>query len=443
MRPLYFILKFTLMYALNVYFRRVKVINKPKKYRDNIIFVLNHPSAFLDPLLVAEFNKTIIHFMVRSDIFKWWLRPVTWMVHMMPIYRSIDGVNTKEMNQKVFNDVFRVLKHRKGIIIFGEGFTDDVFIRSLKPVKKGAARMAFGAMEENDWKLDVKICCVGINYSDPNVTRSDTLISNSEFIHVKDYREMYDDNPSKASLHLTREINSRLRDQITYVEDKKKAPLHEHVMRLTKMGMNPFDCDRSIPLEDRYRYSKNLALKFNTLKDDPVLDEVEEVVNPYFKTLKKQGVNDRFVEAYQKNKKLSSSKEWFLMVLLFPIFVLGLIHNLIPYLITKRFVEKSFKRRVFWGGVKMMLGKVFIGLYNIPLVILLHLYLFEFHWISWPYYFIVPPITGLVAYQYKIWWSEIQEKKKVMKWVNSGQIENVLKQRKHAVEAVEKINQKT
>lgn len=427
------------MYSLNLYFRKIKVINRPRKYKDSVIFVSNHPSAFLDPLVIAEFNKAIIHFMVRSDIFKWWIRPITWASHMMPIYRAQDGVDTREKNKQVFRSVYKVLNRKKSIIIFGEGFTDDVFTRSLKPLKKGPARMAFGAMEETNWQQEIKICAVGLNYSDPNVMQSDTVLSSSDYIHIKDYRELYEENSVKAVNEVMKEVDKRLKDQITYVHDKKRAPLHEMIMRLSKKGMNAVDFDKSIPLESRYRYSKKLAGTINSLIDNDLLDSLEEKINPYFKELKSHKLNDRYVEEYQKGGKLSSAKEWFLMVLLFPVMLVGLIHNLVPYYFTKRFVEKTFKRKVFWGGVKMMLGKLFIGLYNIPLVIILHLNLFDSHWISWPYYFIVPPLTGFIAYYYKIWWGRIKEKNTIKRLASQNKLKNLLEMRLQAEHAAQKL----
>lgn len=442
MRPLYFILKVTLFYSLNLYFRRVKKINQPKKFRDSIIYVSNHPSAFLDPLVVAEFNRPILHFMVRSDVFKWWLKPVTWMVHMLPIYRSIDGINNLEKNEDVFRNAYKILKKKKSIIIFAEGFTDNVFIRSLKPLKKGPARIAFGAMEANNWDMDLKICCVGINYADPNVARSDLVINSSDFIHIKDYKELYEENPGKATLAVTRLIDKRLKDSITYVKNKEMAPLHENIMRLTKKGMNAVDFDASIPLEDRFYYSKNLALKMNELDGKEELEELKENVEDYFSELKKYPIKEKQVHQYvKKNKKRSTIDLLLLFVIGFPIFVVGLVHCFIPYKLTKKFVEKTFKRSVFWGGVKMMLGKAFIGLFNIPIVILLHIYVFQNHWISWPYYFIIPALTGLFAYQYVKWLKELKDRIQFNKFMKSfpEKLKLLLEKRKIAIDTIERV----
>src|SRR5690606_2819837 len=99
------------------------------------------------------------------DVFKKWLQPVTWASQMVPIFREAeDGADSHEKNRDSFKYLRNVLKNKKSLILFGEGYTDNTFIRSLKPLKKGPARIAFEAMEETDWKLDIKMQALGINY---------------------------------------------------------------------------------------------------------------------------------------------------------------------------------------------------------------------------------------------------------------------------------------
>lgn len=93
-------------------------------------------------------------------------------------------------------------------MIFGEGFTDDTFIRRLKPVKKGAVKIGFITLEELNWKKKIYIAAVGCNYSDPNQMRSDVLISTSEKICLNDYREEFEENPNKTITQLTRRIEN-------------------------------------------------------------------------------------------------------------------------------------------------------------------------------------------------------------------------------------------
>ncbi|MBL7898646.1 MAG: 1-acyl-sn-glycerol-3-phosphate acyltransferase, partial [Crocinitomicaceae bacterium] len=90
---------------LRVFYRRIRIVNTQKTFYAQTIFVCNHPSAFIDPLIIANFHKPIIHFMTRSDVFKPWLKPVTWACHMVPIYRMAeDGNDSAEKNIATFKE---------------------------------------------------------------------------------------------------------------------------------------------------------------------------------------------------------------------------------------------------------------------------------------------------------------------------------------------------
>lgn len=355
----------------------------------------------MDPLVVAQCQPPIVFFMTRSDVFKPLLKPILWASHMFPIYRDIDGENTKEKNENVFKKCYRILKYGRSLLIFSEGFTDDVFIRRLKPVKKGAVRIGFGALEDMNWEKKVYIQAVGVNYSDPNTIGSDVVLSNSEPICLNDYHQRFIDDPNKTIHDLTKLVEVKMREQITDIRKKDWAPTHEYIMRLTKKGMNAVDTDKSIPLYLRWKYSKRLADWFNAqeLDSNQEMISLREDLKSYFDLLKKNDIQEKHVHQIS-NRKKSFSGTLLYFALLWPFTIIGLIHNYLPYRFIKNFVEKSFKRKVFWGSVKMTLGVVAIGLYNL-IFLFLGYYLIYPSWLLWlGYYFIVPPLTGMIAYGY-------------------------------------------
>jgi hypothetical protein len=66
----------------------------------------------------------------------------------------------------------------------------------------------------------------------------------------------------------------------------------------------------------------------------------------------------------------------------------------------KRFVEKSFKRPVFWGSVKLLLGMISMGLLNIPVIFLIYDLIYPSFWVAFGYYLLIG-VFGLSAY---MWW---------------------------------------
>lgn len=409
MRLLYFILHFLLRYPIHLFYPRQAFVNRPKHYFGRTIYVGNHAASFMDPLIVGVLQKPIFFFMTRSDVFTPVLKPILWLAHMLPIYRQHDGEDTKSKNEETFRKCNAVLKSGRNLLIYGEGFTDDVFIRRLKPVKKGAARIGFGALEACNWEQKIYIATVGINYADPNAFGSELLISNSEKFSLNDYKQAFLKNPSKTISEVTKRIEVDLQQQIAHVNELSWVFFHEHVMRLLRVGMHPSDVDLSIPLKKRWENSRKLALWMNEqqLNNRSELVQLKSDLELYFKEIKRMKTTEKTVFTLaEKNGKTSSMLVY---ALFSPFLLLGILHCYLPYRFVKNFVEKTFKRSVFWSSVKMMLGTVAIGIFNIPIAILLHHFVFvpltadSFDWSNWYTfgYYVIIPFFGLFAYRFK------------------------------------------
>lgn len=414
MRPLYLFLRITLPYIFTVYYKRRKTIGAQKKYYAQTIFVCNHPSAFIDPLIIASAQKPIMFFLVRSDIFKPWLTPVTWACQMAPIYRAAeDGKESHEKNKDVLKGVQKVLINKKSVIIFGEGYTDNTFIRSLKPIKKGAARMAFAAMEACDWNQDIKVQATCINYTAPGKFRSEMAVVLAEPIHLLEYKELYQENPAKANTELTRRITAEMQAHLTYIEDKNHAPFLEHLLMLSRKGMNHENNDPALSLEDKLFYSRDLAQRINKeYKDSEQWQKLKEGTDSYFEDQKKTKVAEKDVFIYSSKNGKNIGLNILLLILLLPALLVGIAHGLIPYLLVKLFVEKKFKRPVFWSGVKQLLGATVFTLYNLPIFYLFHEYVYPSYWLALVYFLVVPAISFVLAYN---WYKRLKETIRIIK----------------------------
>lgn len=401
MRILYFLVKYPLNYSLRVYFRRVRVVNRPKKAFDRTIYVSNHPASFMDPLIIGSFIKSIVFFLTRSDVFTKVSSPFLWAFHMLPIYREQDGVDTKEKNRITFDKCTRILQGKRNLLIFGEGFTDDIFIRRLKPIKKGAARIGFQTLEAINWSEKIYMAAVGCNYTAPNKIGSELVISVSDKICLNDYKELYEENPTKVIHDITKLIEGWMQDQITYVKDKNLAPFHEQVMSITRKGINPDNYDKEIELLERWEYSRKLAHWLNKRTDEEIkaFEGLRQEMDAYFIELAKLKLSDSLMYWKEHHANKGVIQEILYLILLFPIMLLGIIHFALPYLLIKRFVERSFKRKVFWGSVKLIMGMIAFGLYNIPAIFLFYYCIYPSWWLGITYYVSIG-LIGLGAYQW-------------------------------------------
>jgi hypothetical protein len=77
----------------------------------------------------------------------------------------------------------------------------------------------------------------------------------------------------------------------------------------------------------------------------------------------------------------------------FPMFLLGLIHVALPYLFVKRFVEKTFKRSVFWSGAKMGMLLVLLPVWNLILLVIASCFI-DLNWLVWISYFVALNIVA-------------------------------------------------
>jgi len=396
-----------------MYFRKIRLVNPTRKFFGSTIYVSNHASAFMDPMIIATLRRPIVFFMTRSDIFTKWNHPFLSSGHMIPIYRQHDGGNAAEKNKASFRKATEILASNRNLLIFGEGMTDDVFERRLKPLKKGALRIGFTALESTNWKKKIQIVGIGCNYTNPNVMGSDLLIAESKPIVLNDYRDQYEENPSKTINELNRALELLLSSEITHIELDQDFAFHEQAMKITRKGMDPRCFDAQFTLVERWKYSKALAHFLNQFQGEypEKFTSLKEELSNYFDKLSANGMTEEHF--YQSQCKTNVIKR-LAFVLLSPIALLGFIHAYIPYMLVKRFVEKTFKRKVFWCSTKMVFTMILMQLFNLPVLFLLPK-LFDLSIWTALLYFVHIGLLSLVWYEWRrayMNWKSIQQHQK-------------------------------
>lgn len=350
---LYWILKQTAPRASEVYFGDVMLENEELiPVGKPFILVANHPSSLLDPIVCGGFINAPIHFLGRADLFK--KKPVAKFLrsaHMWPIYRSIDGKDSIIKNEQVFKECYASLKDGNPILLYGEGFTDEHFIRRVKKIKKGAARIAVGAEEQYNFDLDMKIVPVGVNYTNPEKLGGDLLIKFAEPISIKDYEASYRENEVKTFVHITNELEKRIKEQIIHVEDIEDTESFERLLQLDECTMHYTSKDNTPSLSKRWKKTKQLAEKVNNL-DAIEKQSLFDKVNSFWTDVNAEGSELYILRALQ-SKSISGVLELIILVLGFPIALVGLIVNLPLFYLLKTVPQKLTKRITFYAGMKV------------------------------------------------------------------------------------------
>ena len=221
------VISFLVGIVIRLYFRRWQVSNyEGVPHKGPVIFASNHQNAFLDPLIIYYSQPRKNYFLVRANIFKnaiarFWLEAL----YMMPIYRSRDGPGAMAKNGDIFDKCVKILtKGNNPLIIFVEG--NHGLKRALRPLKKGAARIAFATMEANNFDFDFAIVPVGINYGRSTRSRSDVLLNFGKPINIKDYVDLYKENPNSAYAKVTNDLFEELDKQVISIRPSNS---YEHI----------------------------------------------------------------------------------------------------------------------------------------------------------------------------------------------------------------------
>ena len=127
----------------------------------------------------------------------------------IPVYRKKDGV-AMDGNLDAFAEAYAALAAGGLISVFPEGTSHSA--PHLRPLKTGAARIALGAEESNDWKLGVRIQPVGIVYEARDTWRSRVATWVGAPIELGEWRDAHEADPRSAAQALTDRIERALRE---------------------------------------------------------------------------------------------------------------------------------------------------------------------------------------------------------------------------------------
>lgn len=155
-----------------------------------LLLAVNHPNSFLDAIILCTLFKVPGYSLARGDAFKGKLvNQILAAFKMLPVYRASEGVENLEDNYKTFNDCIEIFKQDGIVLIFSEGKCINEW--HLQPLKKGTARLAIGA-----WQQDVplKILPIGINYSSFNLFGKNVHINTGNTIEYKNMVNNFTDN---------------------------------------------------------------------------------------------------------------------------------------------------------------------------------------------------------------------------------------------------------
>ena len=400
-------------FTFRVFFRRIFYSNLKKVPLEKpLLFAGNHQNSFMDGILVGSYLTQPIHFLMRADMF---VNPVARFclreLNVSPVYRLEEGLENVHKNLETFKAIYKVLKKNGNYVVFAEGIC--VQEKRLQRLRKGTARMAFGAEEQHG--LDVNIVPVGINYTYPASFRKEVLINFDEPFSIRDLKEHYQANPAKGLRAFNEKIEAGLKRQVIIVENPENDWLAEQLLIIGRNNyVLPFFKWR-FDSDDRRQLEKEICDKINyvSLTSAETLDSIKTKVKTYTDLLKENHLRDENIA-----RKLDWGFIRYISVFLgLPLFIAGYLANLIPYLVPRIICNTTIKDLRFYSSVYIGIGTVLYLIYFPVVLILSVIYL---GWSGILVGFIIPLLGYLVLfyqeilverfYTFRYWWKSIFRK---------------------------------
>jgi len=326
---LYPILKLYIRLSLRFYFKKYQIAGRENIPKGPVLFVSNHQNAFLDALLITCSSDHNPYFLARASIFKqnWAIRLLN-AIRIIPIYRIRDGFSSVKKNDQVFDKCNQILSGGESILIFPEGNHENRFV--LRPLQKGAARIALEAENRNRFTLDLKIVPVGVQYEEYDKVGNSVLVSFGQPISIAAYKGLYHENSTLAMQKITRKIEEAIH------------PLMINIPRE----------DYSKTLEQwRYLRAENSSLQVRLHQDQKLIEEIK--TNP---------INFETDKSEPTKKKKSN---W----VHYPFYLLAKLNLIIPSLWISNHITHKLKEPNFEGSMRFALWS-FPGMFALIIQVL-------------------------------------------------------------------------
>ncbi|MDA3952276.1 MAG: 1-acyl-sn-glycerol-3-phosphate acyltransferase [Bacteroidales bacterium] len=395
----YTILKPYVEGVTKLFFRTTSYNYKNVPTDEILIYAINHQNALMDALAVLATSNTQPVFLARADIFKKkTVAKILTFLKILPIYRIRDGKESLRNNNAVFQKTVDVLKNKNGLVILPEGTHGG--LRTLKTLKKGISRIAFEAEESNDFKLNIKIIPVGLDWSNYQNFRSKLFVYYGEAINVSEYYEEYKNNPPRAMNMLRERLAVELKKYMIHIENDEYYDMVNHIryiflpQMISKLNFkdkkqpNQLYCEQKIikNLNDFVHENPEEAKKLN------------ETTLRYSELLKKLHLRNWVLQKGKFNI-LSLIGQILILFLFFPIYILGGIVYYLPYK-TPVWATKKIQDPQFVSSVKVVIALLIFPVYYI-IITVLSTFFIESFWCK----LAIPtllPFVGLFAFHYYI-----------------------------------------
>lgn len=274
---IYFFVRPIARFILRYYYRNIDLTGLehiPKGAP--VILAANHPTAFIEPCIMACFQPRQLWFLARGDLFKSTLAKLALQaVNILPVFRMEDGGYQKLKNNfETFDACYRALSQHKAIMILAEGRC--IHEKALRPLRKGTARLALGAMANDSTLREVYIVPVGVNFTHAERVRDTVMVRCGEPIKASSFMEEYRGNEAAAIKSLTRHLRERLDPLVVQFPSRQLAGTGEARLELDRLRHRT--TDRYGVTHQGDQLDRELLLAANTAEDSAASQQYTRLI---------------------------------------------------------------------------------------------------------------------------------------------------------------------
>ncbi|MBK5279507.1 MAG: 1-acyl-sn-glycerol-3-phosphate acyltransferase [Bacteroidia bacterium] len=440
---LYIVVKWIIRLTLNSYFRKIAITgHRYIPAKGPVIFVANHPSAFMDPMVVATCIGRSIHFLSAAEFFGTGIK--SWFyqkyLNMIPVYRRSILPNETHNNEAIFSKCFELLHQGGAILVFPEG--NSVTEKRIRKLKTGVARMAIGAREYSPSKVEVDIIPIGLNYGNPHRFQSELFINIGKPLSISEFS-----SDASEVVRLTNLVEERLKEIILHVQHESLDSIVKKVELILKSNFQNENKSASKKNEE-FIFQQNVIKSIQTLSEHQpqLLADLELKLDDYLRRIRNLGISDGSIAELSI---FVSTKELLQLILTFPLFLVGMIFNIIPYyttifyfrklnLFSREGIEVPHKKvnQAFKGSVAMSIGIVFFIAWYLILGIT-GFWITDIVWVG-ILLVIIFYLSGLFSMRYIRWFLLFKQKLKLRKLLQRNQqsFTSLIIERQKIIEAI-------
>lgn len=377
-----------------------------------VIFAITHRNAFMDSLAFVATKNTQVFQLARGDAFSTpFLSNLFYFFHMLPIWREQDkGGNRNISNDETFDACYELLSKNQMLGIYPEG--DCINVNTVRPLKKGICRIAFGAMEKYNWIPDVQIVPVGVNYSDAEKFREWKMIHFGEPISVKAYKDLYLQNSNQATAELKDVIEAGMREVGQHIPPSHYVADIDQLMTIAGR-QNILDRREEYDPVSKFYEQKKIIAGLEKLRTDnhEEMSELVKQLHKYQKLMQQFNFRENTFDKYRQNGLVIILMLLYFVVML-PVYLFGLAVNYLPFTLIRIQVEKRVKRKIFYSSLKYAAGIILYPLWY--LILFITIWIITGSIVSGILFLLSFPFAGIIAFHYwydlQKWWSVIRFK---------------------------------